>query len=445
MEFRDLGPVTVEFDGAPIRLSGGRLMTVLATLLVNAGESVSEDRLVDAVWGDRLPQRAGAALDTLIFRLRQVLEPNRTRRDGWRVLVTEGAGYRLLARDQDVDSRAFVRESADAHAALLGGAAERGLVLAERALARWRGPAYDGLADAPWLDPVRTQLDDIRAGTGEVRVQALLDLGRPEQAVSAAEPLVRQHPFRERLWAQLALGLYRAGRQAAALETFTRVRQVLDEELGVSPGPDLVGLQAAMLAQAPNLLGPPAAAPAAVSTLPSSRGTLHGRAADLTAVSAQLTPGRVTSITGPVGVGKTSLALAVAREAAARHRDGVQFVDLTRATKDDDVLALVAATLELRTDGPDVTGTLARHLQGRDLLLVLDNCEHVVDAVAALTHALPDATTVLVTSREPLDLESGTGVPVGPAARATHACGGGPGGPGVPGRGWPVRRRTGGR
>jgi len=261
VEFRDLGSVSVEFDGAPVRLSGGRLQTALATLLVHAGESVSEDRLIDAVWGDRLPQRPAAALDTLIFRLRQVLEPHRTRRDGWRVLVTEGAGYRLTARDQDVDSRAFAQESADAHAALLEGAAERTLALAERALARWRGPAYDGLPDAPWLDPVRSQLDDIRIGTEELRVQALLDLGRPEQAVSAVQPLVQQHPFRERLWAQLSLGLYRAGRQAAALETFTRARRVLDEELGVSPGPDLVALQAAMLAQAPNLLGPSAPRP----------------------------------------------------------------------------------------------------------------------------------------------------------------------------------------
>ena len=235
-------------------------------------------------------------------------------------------------------------------------------------------------------------------------MQALLDLGRPEQAVSTVQPLVQQHPFRERLWAQLALGLYRAGRQAAALETFTRARRVLDEELGVSPGPELVALQAAMLAQAPDLLGP-STAPVAVSTLPASRGRLYGRSADLAAVGAQLTPGRVTTITGPVGVGKTSLALAVAREAAPRHRGGVQFVDLTRAAAGSDVVALVATTLELRVDGPDVLGTLVRHLQGRDLLLVLDNCEHVVDAVAALTQALPAATTVLVTGREPLDLD----------------------------------------
>ncbi|MET0865444.1 MAG: BTAD domain-containing putative transcriptional regulator [Nakamurella sp.] len=390
-------------------------MTVLATLLVHAGESVSEDRLIDAVWGDRLPQRAGAALDTLIFRLRQVLEPGRTRRDGWRVVVTEGAGYRLIASDQDVDSRAFIQESADAHAALLEGAADRTLVLAERALARWRGPAYDGLLDTPWLDPVRSQLDDIRAGTGELRVQALLDLGRPEQAVSAVQPLVQQHPFRERLWAQLALGLYRAGRQAAALETFTRARRVLDEELGVSPGPELVSLQSAMLAQAPNLLGP-SAAPVVASGLPRSRTTLYGRSTDLAAVNAQLTPGRVTTITGPVGVGKTSLALAVARAAAPRHRDGVQFVDLTRAATDDDVAALVAADLELQDVGPDVVGTVARHLQRRDLLLVLDNCEHVVDAVATLTQALPAATTVLATSREPIDLDLEQEYRLGPLA-----------------------------
>ncbi|WP_166442289.1 AfsR/SARP family transcriptional regulator [Nakamurella flava] len=404
MEFRDLGPVTVEFDGAPIRLSGGRVMTVLAALLVNAGESVSQDRLIDAVWGDRLPQRAGAALDTLIFRLRQVLEPDRTRRSGWRVVVTEGNGYRLLARDQDVDSRAFVRDSADAHAALLAGAADRGLLLAERALARWRGPAYDGLPDTPWLEPVRAQLDDTRAGTGELLVQAMLDLGRPEQAVAAVQPLVLQHPFRERLWAQLALGLYRAGRQAAALETFARARRVLDEELGVSPGPDLVVLQEAMLAHAPELLGP-SSVPVTVTDLPAGRRPLYGRSADVAAVTALLAPGQVASITGPVGVGKTSVAQAVAAAAAPHHRDGAHFVDLTRATTGSDVAALAAATLELRADGPDITGTLARRLQGRDILLVLDNCEHVLDAVAALVLALPATTTVLATGRESLELD----------------------------------------
>lgn len=159
------------------------------------------------------------------------------------------------------------------------------------------------------------------------------------------------------------------------------------------------------------------------STLPPSRTTLYGRSTELAAVDAHLTPGRVTTITGPVGVGKTSLALAVARTAAPRHRDGAAFVDLTRAAVDDDVVALVAADLELQAQGPDVLEALARHLQRRDLLLVLDNCEHFVDAVATLAQALPAATTVLATSREPLDLDREQEYRLAPLpARATPAA-----------------------
>lgn len=400
MEFRDLGPLSVTFDGAPTRLSGTRLLTALAVLLVHQ-QPVSEDRLIDAVWGDQLPQRAGAALDTLIFRLRQVLEPGRTRRDGWLVLRTAAAGYQLVTDDSAVDSRAFAVEAEDAAAALAAGTPDRAMVVADRALDRWKGPAYGGVPGGGWLDPVCSRLDELRVGTAEVRVRALLELGRPEQAVSSVQPWVLLHPFREPLWAHWALGLYRAGRQAAALDVLAQARQVLDEELGVSPGPALTALQAAILQQSPELLGP-ASTPIVLSTLPTARRILHGRDNDVVTISSLLTPGTITSITGPVGVGKTSLALAVAR--AARQHDGVHFVDLTQASGPDEVVPLVTSALELRADGADVMEVVHRHLQGRDLLLVLDNCEHVLDAVAELVAKLPGSTTVLTTSREPLDL-----------------------------------------
>ncbi len=422
MKFRDLGPLTVTFDDAPTRLSGARLLTALAVLLVHE-EPVSEDRLIDAVWGDQLPQRAGAALDTLIFRLRQVLEPGRTRRDGWLVLRTEVAGYQLATDNGAVDSRAFAIEATDAAAALAAGTPDRAMVLADRALDRWKGQAYGGVPSGGWLDPVRSRLDELRVDAAEVRVRALLDLGRPEQAVSSVQPWVLLHPFREPLWGQWALGLYQAGRQAAALDVLAQARHVLDEELGVSPGPALTALQTAILQQSPELLGP-ASTPVVLSTLPPARGSLHGRDDDVVTVSALLQPGTITSITGPVGVGKTSLAVAVARD--ARHHDGVHFIDLTQATGPGEVAPLITSTLELRADGADVIEAVSRHLQGRDLLLILDNCEHVLEAVAELVGKLPRSTTVLTTSREPLDLEEEREHRLSPLATAP-----GPGDPAI--------------
>ncbi|WP_188944187.1 AfsR/SARP family transcriptional regulator [Nakamurella endophytica] len=255
MQFRDLGPLRVESDGVPLRIAGRRLSTLLAVLVAHAGDAVPVDRLVEATWTGSPPVRAEAALDSLLWRLRRILDPDREARGPGEVLRTEPGGYRIVAGDREVDSRAFAAGAAGSASALRAGDPGAALEAADRALERWRGVPFDGIADAPWVASVRHRMDSVRLDVRETRIQALLDLGRPEQAASDVLPLLRDHPFRERLWAQRMLGLYRAGRQADALATFADARALLAAELGVRPGPELTGVHAAVLAQDPVLQG----------------------------------------------------------------------------------------------------------------------------------------------------------------------------------------------
>ena len=403
VHFRDLGPVGVEEDGVPVPLSGSRLWAVLAVLLVNARSAVSSERLVDAVWGDDPPARPTAALDSLLWRLRRTLDPGRSPRGGSGVVQTTSTGYLLAVPDDDIDSRRFLQEAGQAAAALRRSDPGAALVACEAALDRWRGHPFDGVRDTGWLTPERERLRQAWIEVTEARVQALLELGRPEQAASEAGALLTDHPYREQLWGQRMLGLYRAGRQADALAAYEQARRILAGELGVDPGPELNALQAAILGQDPTLLPaePPSGAPApAVRAHRRPRATrLFGRDTDLAAVSALLARGHLVTLTGPMGVGKTALATALAADQV--------FVDLTAVTDDAGLLAETAAALGLGTVASDPRALVIDRLRTTGLLLVLDNCEQILpevaDLVADVTAAAPQL-RVLATSREPLDL-----------------------------------------
>ena len=406
MYFRDLGPVTVEEDGVPVPLSGGRLWAVLAVLLVNARSAVSSERIVDAVWGDEPPARPAAALDSLLWRLRRTLDPGRSPRAGSGVLKTTSTGYLLAVADDDIDSRQFLLEAAQASAALRRSDAVAALVACDAALDRWRGHPFDGVQDTGWLTPERERLGQAWIEVAETRVQTLLQLGRPEQAASEAAGLLTDHPFRERLWGQRMLGLYRAGRQADALAAYERARQVLADELGVDPGSELNELQAAVLRQDPSLLPTDPTAPAPAGPVRSRRRPratrLFGRDTDFPALSDLLARGRLVTLAGPMGVGKTALATTVAAAA-----DDPVFVDLTAVSDEGGLLAETAAALGLGTVATDPRTLVIERLRTSDVLLVLDNCEHilpeVVDLVADVMATAPQV-RVLATSREPLDL-----------------------------------------
>jgi predicted ATPase/DNA-binding SARP family transcriptional activator len=349
----------------------------------------------------------------VVWRLRSALEPGRAPRETGTVLQKEAAGYRLAAPLLNVDSAQFVSAAQRSAELLALRDAAAALEVSEAALALWRGEPFEGVRDAAWLEPVRERLSGLRLDISECHVQALLESGQPERAVSELVPLLAAQPFRERYWAQRMLGLYRSGRQAAALDAFAEARRILADELGVDPGPDLRRMHERILAQDRGLDGPlarsRASAPGSPANLPSRRTRLIGRDQDVDSVLAQSSGHRLVTLIGPGGAGKTRLAIECAHRLRLGRDDGVRFVDLAPVAVGSGAAEIwdeLAAALELRAQ----PGTPSRRLvldqvAGAELLLVLDNCEHVAARASEVVDELLErcsGLTVLATSREPL-------------------------------------------
>ena len=254
MEFLVLGPLEVRRDGQPVEVRGSKRRALLALLVLHANEVVRSDRLVDELWGEKPPGNAPAALQNHVFRLRKDL--------GAEVLVTKPWGYVLRVDPDRIDLRRF--ECLVTEARTLPVEERRGRLL--DALALWRGPALADVADEPALVGEVARLEELRLSAVEQRVDADLELGGHPELAAELEGLVAEHPLRERLRGQLILALYRAGRQAEALETYRETRRVLSEELGIEPSPELRELERAILCQDPALAvapAPPASVPPA--------------------------------------------------------------------------------------------------------------------------------------------------------------------------------------
>jgi predicted ATPase/DNA-binding SARP family transcriptional activator len=417
VRFLDLGPLAVEIDGAPRTLGGRRVESVAAALLVNLGAPLPAAALVDAVWGTDPPAGAGGALDSLIWRLRRVLEPGRAGRDAALVRRDE-QGYRLVVAPDTIDSQVLTAGAAAADATT---DADDALRIADDSLGRWRGTPYDGLPD-PGLDPVRTRLAEVRVTLQHHRLDALLAVGHPDRAVADLVPLLVEHPYRESLWERRLRALYASGRQQAALAAFHELRRTLADELGVEPGLRLRRLHERILAHDPALqprvevhvTAPLRPGRAVEVHLPRRSNPFVGRDDERRGLVDRLTVARVVTLTGPGGCGKTRLAIEAAGEAHDHFPDGVWFVDLSAVTDADpdpvDRIAVrLAATLGLdpgaRRTALDALRDFAAE---RAVLLLLDNCEQVVDGVAAVVEAVVDAApavAVLATSRQPLGVD----------------------------------------
>ena len=404
----DLGSLWVESDGLPIALNGRRMASALSTLVVNLNEKVRTDVLIESIWGNERSSRAPAALDTLLWRLRRVLDPGRPARVASTLLRTEEQGYRLAIPAEAVDSWQFdatARRISDAIDPLQPAAI---IDLTDAALGLWRGRPYDDVDDDGWLDPHRNRLLEQRLAVQEARAGALLQVGQPERAVAELVPILAEHPFVERLWSYRILGLYQSGRAAAALEAYAEVRRLLDRELGLRPGPDLQALQERILRHDRSLSGPThrTGTTRGVVRIPRHRTSLVGRGKDLDAVAKLLRQHRLVSLTGPVGCGKTRLAAAVAHHVEAGLPDGVCFVDLSDVTGDAAVADRVQQTLRLEVDASTSTvEAIAGLVCDREMLVVLDNCEQVTSAVRGLIVAVLERdgpARVLVTSRRVL-------------------------------------------
>jgi predicted ATPase/DNA-binding SARP family transcriptional activator len=418
MRFGVLGPLAVwTDDGAPVAVPGLKVRALLADLLLHEGRPVPADRLVDDLWGDDPPGNPPAALSAKVSQLRRILEDAEA---GARAMVaTRPAGYVLDADPDLVDAHRFQAAAAKARATV--DPVKRSALLGE-ALELWRGAALADFADEPFTRAAIARLEELRLAALEDHAEVRLELG--EHGVLAAElgDLCAAHPLRERLRAAHMRALYRSGRQTEALESYEALRTMLADELGLDPSSELAALHQAILVQSPELDAPRPAqpAPAVAATAVRPRTNLHappsrliGRDDAVTEIRARLASDRLVTLTGPGGVGKTRLAI----ESALGTEDfpeGVWMVELaafertaTAADLTDGILRVLGIR-DPRAEG-DPAERLAGALAGggQRLLLVLDNCEHVVDEVAGLVRRLLEDVPglhVLATGREPLGL-----------------------------------------
>lgn len=331
-----------------------------------------------------------------------------------------------MAADQ-VDSLWFEQLAAQARDLMASGRPERARARCEQALDLWRGRPWTPHTDAAWAAPAAARLEELRADVAARRIDALLALGQIPLALADLEGLVGETPLRERLWAQRMLGLYRAGRADEALRAYQRVRELLIDELGVEPGPDIRSLHARILADDPALTSPPAAAPDPAPApglhdagpgpgtpggpvvLPRRRMALIGRDRQTADLAALVVSRQLVTVVGTAGCGKTSICIEAARHAAAEFPDGVVFVDLSAATELNQALDAVSSVLRLSGSAVDTrTQAIVAFTRPRRMLLILDNCEQLLEDIADLVDALLENGTelsILTTSREPLNLD----------------------------------------
>jgi predicted ATPase/DNA-binding SARP family transcriptional activator len=406
-EFAILGPLEVRRHGKPVPIGATKLRLLLVALLLDAGQVVSVDALVDRLWGQEPPADTRNTLQNYVLRLRRALGAN-----GIEVVLTHPRGYLIEVEPDALDVHRFTALVGQARTALGTGGADRAAVLLREALGLWRG---EPLSDLPpdLLQDVLPPLAEQRLNTLELRVDADLALGRSADVLPELGTLIGAHPLRERFWAQRMRALHACGRQGEALECYRAISALLADELGVAPGAELQGLHQRMLAAAPELDAERDSAGGRRSrqlgNLPAEPTSFVGRGRQRAEARRALQTSRLVTLTGVGGVGKTRLALRVAAEAGPAFSDGVWLADLAvlaPGTGAEQLDRTVAESLGLRDQSArPPADTVAEHLRGRRLLLILDNCEHLIEPVAELALKLMRAAPglrILATSRERL-------------------------------------------
>jgi DNA-binding SARP family transcriptional activator len=375
---------------------------------------LTREALVDALWGDDLPANPANALQGRISRLRHALEAIGV---PGTLVAAQGPGY-LAAVDRDqVDAHRFAGLVQLARAST-GNPRAASRLYAE-ALDLWRGPALADFATEPWAAGEAARLEELRLAAIEERIDLVLDSGRHTDLVDELETLVTANPLRERLHAQLMLALYRSGRQADALAAFRRLQGTLDDELGLDPSEELRNLEQAILRQDPRLRAPARERSSTLTNLPVRVTSFVGREGERAQLAALLGEHRLVSLTGPGGAGKTSLAVQVASDIGDRFPDGVWLVRLAGVGDPATVTEVIAESVGAQRPAGAVLESLVGYLRDRSALVVLDNCEHLVQACAELAERLITSgpqLRLLVTSREPLRVPGEVQVVVPPLA-----------------------------
>ncbi|MEW2154767.1 BTAD domain-containing putative transcriptional regulator [Streptomyces sp. NPDC007189] len=405
-------------DGTAVPVGGARLRALLGVLALRAGRTVPVGVLVDEVWGADPPADTAGALQALVGRLRRTL--------GADAVASAEGGYRLTAAPDDVDVTRFERLTADGLAALADGDPAKAAAVLDDALDLWRGPA---LADLPDHHAEAARWETRRLDALRARHTAALALGHAEQALPELTALCDEHPLDEPLQALRLRALRDTGRPAQALAAYEDVRRLLADRLGSDPGPELRALHAELLTEE----APKQPQRQVLGNLPARLTSFVGRESDIDAIGADLATARLVTLLGPGGAGKTRLSQEAAE--AVRHtvRDGVWLAELAPVDDPEAVPQAVLTAIGARetvlhgagaesiravTDRPDdPLERIVEHCARRRMLIVLDNCEHVIEAAARLAERLLarcPGLTVLATSREPLGVPGERVRPVEP-------------------------------
>ncbi len=397
-------------------ITGARLRRLLVRLAVDAGSLVSTGELLDAVWpdGESRPDGATNALQSLVSRLRRVLADAS-------VVAQLPGGYRLAVDRSDVDAHQFTALAVRGRGQLRAGAAEVALTTLEAALALWRGTALADADGAEYAEPVVARLGEQRLQASTDLFDAHIALGRAADVVAPLEELAAADQYQEALTGRLMTALSAAGRTADALSAYQRLRDRLADELGVDPDPRLQAQHLALLrgetvspAQSPGWPSP-GVRPPRRTNIRASLTSFVGREVELQRIGSLLDTGRLTTIIGPGGAGKTRLSAHVAVDWQDRVADGVWMIELAPVTEAADLPQAVLSALGLREarvldrrgdrSAQDSADRLFEVLEDADTLLVVDNCEHLIGPIAELVDTILarcPAVRVLATSREPL-------------------------------------------
>ncbi|WP_405737725.1 winged helix-turn-helix domain-containing protein [Streptomyces sp. NBC_00028] len=429
VRYRILGTTqALRSDGTPLPVGGARLRALLTVLALRPGRTVTVGLLVAEVWDGDPPADAPAALQALVGRLRRAL--------GADAVASVDGGYRLVAAPDDIDLHRFDRLTGEGARAMADDDPAKAAGVLDDALALWRGPA---LADLPDRAAESARWEARRLDALRARHTAALALGHAEQSLPELTALCDTHPLDEPLQALRLRALRDAGRTAEALAAYEDVRHLLADRLGADPGPELRSLHGELLDQLPSAPAVPVPAPAADTVAPAP-GNLRarltsfvGREADIEAIRGDLAVARLVTLLGPGGAGKTRLSQEAAETVGDAARDGVWLAELAPVDDPVDVpeavltavgareTVLYGAGAEAMRAGnerhDDPVERLVEHCGRRRMLLILDNCEHVVEAAARLVAALLERCpelTVLATSRESLGVPGELLRPVDP-------------------------------
>jgi predicted ATPase/DNA-binding SARP family transcriptional activator len=399
VEFGVLGPLEAADRGRCVSLGKPKQRTLLAVLLVNANTTVGAGELIEELWPDGEPATARHSLEVYVSGLRKAL--------GSEIIETRRPGYLMRVESEQLDLSRFERLIEQGHDALVSGQPAVAATALRKGLDLWRGRPFEDVEAGPHIDAARRRLEELRVGAIEDRIDADLGLGSQARVVAELEALLLEHPYRERLYAQLMLALYRCGRQADALDAFQTARRRLLNELGLEPGQSLQSLQQAILDQDARLDFEPQSRCRA--SPPAARTPLIGRQRELEDLQDLLLNDgvRLVTLTGVGGIGKTRLATELAGTLVERFAHGAALVELAALTDATQVADAIAEKLGIPTgSATPVASAVAGYLRHKELLLVLDNFEHLLEGAELVSDLLEEAPDIrfVVTSRRALGL-----------------------------------------